>query len=127
MTGSLIETQFAALQAMHPSSTKSAMGDGTELVTVPVVMLPPGWNQSQTGISFLIPVGFPMARPDCFWADATLRLANGGMPHASGVSQVPSIAEPRLWFSWHLGSWNPVTDTFLTYVRVIHNRFAQGN
>lgn len=127
VTDDLVEAQLAALRQMHPDADVRSRGDGTSLVVVPAVELPAGWNQTETGIAFLIPVGFPMAQPDCFWADGSLRLAGDGMPHASNISPVPGEAEPRLWFSWHLATWNPVTDSLLTYVRVIRNRFARGN
>ena len=125
VTANVIEAQLAAVCALFPGTETVHRPDGTDLIMVPRMPLPTGWNQRETVTRFLAPVGFPMARPDCFWADATLRLANGSMPNASGVQQLPGETESWLWFSWHLGSWNPLTDTLLTYVRVIQNRFAQ--
>lgn len=123
----LVEDQLRALSILFPGSVGTRMPDNTVLVTVPRVRLPGGWSQQETSVSFLIPVGYPMARPDCFWADPNLRLAGGAMPQNVGVSPVPGTAEPRLWFSWHLQAWNPVTDTLLTYVRVIQQRFQRMN
>ena len=98
--------------------------DGTAMVSVPGVPLPPGWSQSGTTVRFIVPVGYPMAKPDCFWADPGLRLANGGQPASSGVNTLPHGQGNGLWFSWHVGVWK-ATDTLLTYVRVVQNRLSQ--
>lgn len=123
-----VEAQLAAVQAFFPEATAARRADGTVLVMVPDVPLPPGWNVSSTTIFFLAPAGYPAAQPDCFWADVSLRLANGMMPQASNMTPIPGEATPRLWFSWHLtGGWNPVRDTLLSYVRTVQGRFARGN
>lgn len=127
MTGP-VEAQLDAVRAVFPEASAVARSDGTALVTVPGVPLPPGWNAPTTTIYFLAPAGYPMAQPDCFWADPTLRLAGGAMPQSSGLNSIPGETEPRLWFSWHLtGGWNPVRDTLLSYVRTIQGRFAKRN
>lgn len=105
----------------------SARGDGTALITIPDITLPPGWNARQTTVSFLAPVGYPMAKPDCFWASPDLRLANGAMPQSANLSPIPGDPAARLWFSWHLSTWNPLNDTLLTYARVVQERFRRGN
>jgi hypothetical protein len=120
-----IEEQLTRLQETYPGAEAISLPDGTALVTIPRVSLPPGWNQPVSGVSFIVPVGYPMARPDCFWADSNLRLAGGGMPQNAGVNQAPGQPEPRLWFSWHLAAWNPASDSLLTYLRVIQRRFAE--
>ncbi len=121
----LLQDQFTRLQQIYPDATVATLPDGTTLVTVPGVALPPGWSQPATTVSFIVPMGYPMARPDCFWAESGLRLSAGGMPRNSGVNQVPGTVEPRLWFSWHATVWSAATDTLLTYVRVIQRRFAE--
>jgi hypothetical protein len=125
MAAGPVEEQAARLQGAYPESTAAPFPDGTTLVTVTNVMLPPGWNQPMTTVRFLVPVGYPMARPDCFWADAALRLASGAMPQSAGVNTVSGTSEQGLWFSWHLGAWNPITDSLLTYVRVIQRRLSE--
>lgn len=119
-----IAQQLPALEQVFPGTTAVPQTNGTTLITVPGVPLPAGWNQAATAISFLVPVGYPMARPDCFWADSGLRLAGGGMPQNAGLQQVPGVGDTRLWFSWHLATWNPGNDSLLTFVRVIQNRLA---
>lgn len=120
----LIEEQFGALRRVFPGANALARPDGTVLVTVPGLRLPPGWNQDVTSVSFVVPVGYPMAKPDCFWADSSLRLAGGGMPANTNLNPVPGTNEPRLWFSWHVSAWNPASDGLLAYVRVIQKRLS---
>lgn len=125
-TISLVDEQLAALQQAFPGASARPLGNGTTLVTVPGVALPHGWNLPTTEISFLIPVGYPMARPDCFWADGSLRLAHGGIPMNTGIQPVPGLVDQRLWFSWHLSTWDPARDALLTYVRVVQNRLGRA-
>jgi len=49
-------------------------------------------------------------------------LADGGVPQATGANQIPHVAGPNLWFSWHVASWNPNSDGLLTYLYVIKRR-----
>lgn len=121
----LIQEHLATLRQVFPKASITALPDGSLLVTVPEVNLPPGWSQTTTTVYFVVPVGYPMARPDCFWADSTLRLAGGGMPTNAGVNTIPGTTEPRLWFSWHVSAWNPASDGLLTYMRVIQRRLMQ--
>ena len=117
--------QLESLVAVHPGAIAEPVGDGSVLVTLPNLSLPAGWNQPQTTVQFLAPVGYPAANPDCFWADASLRLAGGGMPLNTGFTPVPGTGEPRLWFSWHVTGWKPASDTLLTYVRVVQERLRR--
>jgi hypothetical protein len=75
-------------------------------------------------IKFIAPVGYPLSRPDCFWADVDLRLTSGSMPQNSANNPIPHRVENHLWFSWHLASWNPNSDNLLTYLNVIKRRLA---
>ena len=95
--------------------------DGSVIVTT-TMTLPAGWNKAQTQVWFVLPVAFPNAQPDCFFADYDLRLANGAQPVNSGFQALD--AHQLLWFSWHLASWNPARDNVDTYVRFIERRFA---
>lgn len=123
---SIAELQFESLKEAYPGSAIQALSGGTWLVRVPDISLPAGWNQPVTTISFVVPVGYPAARPDCFYADLALRLASGMMPASSGLQPVPDAGAQQLWFSWHVGSWNPGRDTLLTYVRVIRDRLNRA-
>ncbi len=99
--------------------------NGAILVTLPAVPLGTGWSQTATAVRFLVPVGYPMARPDCFWADQSLRLANGALPQASNVQPIPESGETGLWFSWHVAHWDPNRDSLQTYVHVIQSRLKE--
>lgn len=124
--GGVLDVHLEQLQRVFPRATVRLVDGGASLVTVPDVVLPSGWNQQTTTVYFHAPAGYPMAKPDCFWADATLRLAGGNMPQSSGMSVCNGMPGQLTWFSWHV-NWNPVTDTLLTYVRVIQDRFLKRN
>ena len=120
-----LQGQLERLAHSFPGSSATALSDGSVLVTVPGVRLPPGWSQPATTVGFIVPVGYPIAKPDCFYTDAGLRLANGALPMNANPQQVPHTTELRLWFSWHLASWNPGKDSLLNYLRVIQDRLAR--
>jgi hypothetical protein len=100
--------------------------DESLLVSIPAIRLPTGWSQPFTPVWFLVPVGYPAAQPDCFWAAADLRLETGAPPSNAGAQQIPVVELHALWFSWHLANWNPATDTLSTYARFILRRFADA-
>jgi Prokaryotic E2 family E len=123
-----LEEQIGELQEMYPGATATHLPDGTTLIIISDVVLPLGWNQLSTRVQFIVPLGYPMARPDCFWADSSLRLESGVDPQASNLAPpVPGTNENARWFSWHVSNWNPATDTLKTYLHVICNRFVQRN
>jgi hypothetical protein len=65
--------------------------------------LPAGWNKQSTHIFIVAPQGYPFAKPDCFWADPDLRLANGNLPQNSQMNNpIPGVPDSLLWFSWHV-------------------------
>jgi len=117
--------QFEQLSASHPGATWKQVSDGSYVITIPEVELPDGWNAKKTTVRFIAPVGFPVSRPDCFWADPSLRLITGAVPANTGQNNLPDGSSPQLWFSWHVQSWSPNHDTLLTYFRVIKSRFRE--
>jgi hypothetical protein len=120
----LIDEQFAQLVARYPEASRRANADGTTTILIPQFPLPEGWNKRETEIAFVLPVGFPYAKPDCFWADAELGLISGSQPANSNVQQLPGVARPMRWFSYHASTWNPNRDSALTYTNVIRTRLA---
>lgn len=100
---------------------------GTGLVLrVPTVPLPAGWSKQQTGVAFVAPQGYPFAKPDCFWTDPDLRLANGNVPQNAQLNNpIPGLPDPLLWFSWHVEPWNPNRDDLVTWFTLIKRRLAQ--
>lgn len=122
-----IAEHLGVLQERYPAASVVSAPGGASLIKIPDVSLPSGWSQSTTEILFIAPVGYPVARPDCFWADVGLRLGNGGMPKSSGINTPPGGDGNRLWFSWHLQRWDPSRDDFIHYLRVIGRRFEERN
>jgi hypothetical protein len=122
----LVEQQFERLRQYYIEATITRRSDGTYLVSIPGIPLPVGWTKSATTIHFIVPVGYPMAQPDCFWSDFDLRLSNGQLPQNTNVMPLPLSSEPYLWFSWHLSAWHPNSDNLLTYINVIRRRLQDS-
>jgi hypothetical protein len=120
-----VEVQFQVLKSYYSDAALHPVGDGSFIVSIPRITLPSGWSKSQTEIRFVAPVGYPFSRPDCFWTDSDLRLANGNPPQNSGPNPTPEALRGYLWFSWHLSAWDPNSDNLLTYLNVIKKRFTQ--
>lgn len=117
-----LELQLEELRERYPEASLQ-QGGGATVVCVPGVRLPPGWSKEVVTIHFVVPPGYPHASPDCFNADADLRLAGGGMPKSAGHQVMPLVGN-TLWFSWHLQrAWKPGRDTLLTWLSVILCRF----
>ena len=123
----LVEEQFEALKVKDKftQATISHNADGSYVVSIPRFSLPPGWNKTHATIYFLVPVGYPQARPDCFWSDADLMLATGAPPQNTGTQGATGIPASLKWFSWHPQSWKPNSDTLLSYIGLIQKRFQE--
>ena len=117
-----LEQQFEILRTGQAETILQKLPDGSHLVIVPGVMLPAGWSKPTVIVKFLRQLGYPLARPDCFWTDCDLRLSNGNLPQNTGQNPIPHIGNQHLWFSWHVSSWNPNFDNLLTYLYVIKRR-----
>ena len=121
-----IAMQLAQLQQRFTKAHVQHLPSGMQLVTVPDVLLPTGWNKPSTTIRFVIPAGYPYAPPDCFWVDADILLATGALPQNSGPNPIPEINAPALWFAWHLKNvWDPNRDTLSTWMSVILRRMEE--
>jgi len=120
-----LQEQFRILQAEYPKAELRSLPDGSHLIVVPDIKLSSAWSKPSVEVKFVAPVGYPFGRPDCFWVDHDLRLSNGNPPQSTGPNPIPyaDVNTPVLWFSWHLGAWNPNSDNLLTYLYVIKNRF----
>jgi hypothetical protein len=121
---SLFDEQFEDLKKQYPNAEAKSDESGGMNIKIPDAILPPGWNKSQSNIFFKVPVGYPVAKPDCFWVDADVRLASGEAPQNSGFQPIPPESEPKLWFSWHADPWLPNRDTLRSYVGVILSRLS---
>ena len=122
---SIIDAQLVSIVDAFPHSSVDHRQDGTSLITVRDVGLCSGWNQTETTVCFLAPVGFPMAQPDCFWTDGSLRLASGSLPKNSGLQVPPFDSATWLWFSWHLAHWNPSRNGLKSYFATIRDRLKR--
>ena|SRR5579863_2340354 len=114
---------MAAVVESYPSAAIQETGDGTHIVSARLT-LHAGWNAASTLVRFLVPIPFPAAQPDCFYADPGLRLANGAMPMNAGLQ--PLAGEQLVWFSWHVAYWNPARDSLLGYMRFIAERLRRA-
>jgi hypothetical protein len=123
----VIDRQLGELDARFGAVRSCALPSGSTLVTVEDVALPPGWSTTRTTVRFLIPVGYPFAALDCFWADDSLRLSSGAVPQNAGAGNViPETSEQGLWFSWHLeGAWDANRDTLSSWMNSIIDRLRR--
>jgi hypothetical protein len=122
-----LPVQFDLVRSVFPDATMAPAEGSMHLITLPQVELPSGWSQSHSHVKFVVPNGYPYAAPDCFWADMTLRLADGTMPKNAQVGNVmPGQPDTQtLWFSWHVNSaWKPSCD-LMTYIKIIRMRFEE--
>jgi hypothetical protein len=122
-----LQQHFEVLRAEYPTAILAPLSSGAALISIPDFPLPPGWSRPTTTVRFLAPVGYPLAKPDCFWCESELRLQSGGMPQFTNQTPIPEAdGSPQLWFSWHVNQWNPSRDGLLTYLRVIERRLRQA-
>jgi len=122
----IVEQQVEELKVVCPSATARALPSGAYLVQIPDVRLPNGWNRTTATVLFVAPVGFPGAKPDCFWLEpGGVRLANGAMPNASNDSSpIPEVGPRGTWFSWHVQQWSPNRDNLVVYFKAIGQRLS---
>jgi hypothetical protein len=119
----VIQEHADRLRASYPQMTlRETAAANAVLVEVPDVKLPPGWNRETTTVRFLIPLSYPNAAPDCFWADDSLALEDGREPQGTNHQPIPGESEPRRWFSWHVQQWNPNSHTVSSFLQVILDR-----
>jgi hypothetical protein len=119
-----VNGQLAEVEFRRPGAAIESMPGGQDLLVVPMVPLPPGWNRPAATVSILVPTGYPHARLDCFYTEPDLRLANGADPANSSVQAV--FGGQYRWFSWHVTSWDPVTGTLDRYVRFCESRLKEA-
>ena len=117
-----VEQQFNILRGYYGNAELHRLPDSSHLIIIPSFQLPQGWSKETVSVRFVAPVGYPMARPDCFWTDPELRLANGNVPQATGGNPIPHTPGQFLWFSWHVSAWSANVDNLLTYLNVIKRR-----
>lgn len=117
-----VTDQVADLRQRRKGASLHPQPDGTRVLELPDVALPPGWSLDRTSVWVVVPIGYPQVKPDCFYASADLALANGAAPASSGIQQLLGL--PRRWFSWHLEAWDPLHDGLPQFVRFVERRLA---
>jgi E2/UBC family protein E len=125
----ILDDHFAQLETVadrrFSKVIKTPAPNGTWLIQLFDFVLPPGWNPQRTNVYFLVPVGYPVAKPDTFWTDQGLSPPSGGLPANTGANQQPGVPPNLLWFSWHPAAWNPNRDNLVNYVAFIRRRFEE--
>lgn len=107
--------------------TRVTLENGSALIKVTRVKMSDGWNRQESDVLFVAPPAYPAAPPDCFWVEPSqLRLADGGTPKNTNDSNaIPcdnQADRQTTWFSWHVGAWNPSTDSLSDYYQLILDR-----
>ncbi|TXD63282.1 hypothetical protein FUT88_03155 [Ralstonia sp. TCR112] len=121
-----LQIHIQRLLGREPGAEVHEVGGSGTMVSLPTLALPAGWSKPNTAIYFLAPQGYPFAKPDCFWADDDLRLANGAMPqNAQSNNPMPGLGRSGLWFSWHTDHWNANRDDLLTWIASIKDRLSR--
>jgi hypothetical protein len=113
---------MAGVRERYPLASLEQAGEQRTLM-VPGVRLPSGWSLTETIVAVIVPVGFPHVGPDCFFADAELRLASGAEP-ANSASQ-PLNGRQYRWFSWHPAAWAPGAGALGRYLRFCEARLRE--
>lgn len=123
---SVLERQLEQLRQVYTAGVDAhPLPSGAVLVELRRVELPNGWSKRSTSIRFLVPVGYPFAAPDCFWAERDLCIEPGRQPQATNFQPIPEVNAPGLWFSWHVQGWNPSRNNLVTYAKVIEQRLKE--
>jgi Prokaryotic E2 family E len=120
----LLSRQLAELQRRYSDARFETASDGQRLLVVPGVPTNALWSMPTITIRVVIPAGYPHVTLDCFYTDATLRLASGAEPGNSSPQAV--FGGQYRWFSWHVPSWDPNTATLDRYIRVCEARFREA-
>lgn len=112
------------LNAVGMNATVTKGAKGFFHVTVTRHPVAQGYNQSNTQVLLRLPASYPAGKPDMFWTDKALRLANGKMPEKANEENVDGTQWLR--FSWHPKSWTPGVDDLTTYMEFVNRRLAQA-
>jgi len=107
----------------HHSMAHLEASSGHRVLVVPDLRLPSGWCKETATVRVLVPAGYPHVKPDCFFTEATLRLATGAEPASSNLQAV--LGGQYRWFSWHLAAWDPVNGSLAQYVRFCQQRLRE--
>lgn len=86
--------------------------------------LPAGYNKVRTRLLLRIPRSFPLGKPDMFWIDPDVRLANGQLPRQASMENVTGTDWLR--FSWHAQKWDPAKDNLRSYLAFVDDGLSRA-
>lgn len=119
----IVATQLADLVSRYPEAS-IVQSDGNRLLVVPNVPIGSGWSSVLTTVSILIPTNYPHVKPDCFYTESSLLLANGRDPVNSTIQSV--FGRQFRWFSWHLQSWDASSGSLYQFVNFCRRRLQDA-
>lgn len=99
--------------------------DGTANAVFRGYSLPKGYSKSSSDLLLRLPLSYPNGRPDMFWLEADVVLANGGTPKSADHVETYLGRQWRR-FSWHPQSWDPAVDDLGVYLQFVNARLAKG-
>lgn len=86
--------------------------------------LPFGYSKQLTRLLLRIPRSYPLGKPDMFWVDPDVRLADGRVPHKASDEVV--LGSTWLRFSWHPSKWDPARDNLRTFLAFIEGGLSKA-
>lgn len=95
--------------------------DGSIYIFVPSISLPQGWNMQTTKLLVILPVQYPQAPLQGFYADANLKLADGRAPSGGGAATIDN--EQWLRFCWNPQTWDMSRENLWKYIKFVESRF----
>ena len=116
-----VAEEIERVKADYPNLQVQQRPDGSMYILIPSISLPPGWNVPATKILVILPVQYPQAPPQGFYADANLKLADGRPPSGGGAASIDN--EQWLRFCWNPQSWDMSREALWKYVKFVESRF----
>ncbi len=113
-----------AVLEQHGYVVQLVESDGFGNVVFKRYGIPAGYTKTESGLLLRAPVSYRAGRPDMFWTDVDLLLANGNAPAQADLIET-HLGRPWRRFSWHPSTWNPASDDLRTYLEFIDNRLAK--
>ena len=82
------------------------------------------WDRPSADLLIKTHPTYPNAAIDMFWLDPPVSLRRGAPVNAATIEDQFG----RQWqrFSWHVGTWDPVHDSLLTYLTVVDDRMSRN-
>jgi Prokaryotic E2 family E len=134
-----VEDGIARLRTRWPQAHFEPCSSGSNLIIIPGVILPEGYDKTICTLLFVVPPGFPGTVPADFFTDIDIHLANRALPHHTvrwgktlnaqeGCGNFPKNQWPQwercMWWKMRLQDWRPNRDTLYTYAQTARQRLA---